>query len=150
MRRARPGSVAQTRRAGSGLVRRWLVLVLLAAALGDNPPAAGQTGGSAAAKPDQAAVDRAILNGYRRYSGTCSHCHGSDGLGSTFAPSLIEQPLPFEPFAEVVNNGRARGNSVMRGFAGDPNVAPYIADIYAYLQARAAGTVGRGRPARSQ
>ncbi len=56
--------------------------------------------------------------------------------------------MPFEQFAEVVNNGRARGNSVMRGFADDPNVAPHIPDIYAYLQARAAGTVGRGRPAR--
>jgi mono/diheme cytochrome c family protein len=131
-------------------VRRWLVLPLLAAILGAHAPAAGQAGGGAEAGPDQAAVDRAILNGYRRYSATCSHCHGPDGLGGTFAPSLIEQPLPFEQFAEVVNNGRARGDSVMRGFAGDPNVAPYIADIYAYLRARAAGTVGRGRPERSR
>jgi mono/diheme cytochrome c family protein len=126
-------------------VRRRLLLALLAAALGDNPPAAAQNA-SVEAKPDQAAVDRAILSGYRRYAASCSHCHGADGLGSTFAPSLIEQPLPAEQFTEVVNDGRARGNSVMRGFAGDPNVAPYIADIYTYLQARAAGTVGRGRP----
>jgi mono/diheme cytochrome c family protein len=145
--RAWPGSFARTRRR---LVWRWLVLTLLAAVLEENAPAAGQAGGSEAAKPDQATVERAILNGYRRYSATCSHCHGADGLGSTFAPSLIERPLPFEQFAEVVSNGRTRGNSVMRGFANDPNVAPYIADIYAYLQARAAGTVGRGRPARSR
>jgi mono/diheme cytochrome c family protein len=129
---------------------RWLALALLAAVLGENAPAAGQAGGSPAANPDQAAADRAILNGYRRYSATCSHCHGPGGLGSTFAPSLIERPLPFEQFAEVVNNGRTRGNSVMRGFASDPNVAPYVADIYAYLQARASGTVGRGRPGRSR
>jgi mono/diheme cytochrome c family protein len=129
-------------------VRRWLVLTLLTAVLGENVPAAGQPGDSTEAKPDQAAVDRAILNGYRRYNATCSHCHGPDGLGSTFALSLIERPLPFEQFAEVVNNGRARGDSVMRGFADDPNVAPHIADIYRYLQARAEGTVGRGRPAR--
>ena len=139
-------------------MRPWLVLPLVAAVLGYavlgyavlwyNAPAAAQAGGGVEAKPDQAAVDRAILNGYRRYNATCSHCHGSDGVGSTFAPSLIERPLPFEQFAEVVDSGRARGNSVMRGFADDPNVAPHIADIYAYLQARAAGTVGRGRPAR--
>ena len=36
----------------------------------------------------------------------------------------------------------------MKGFAGDPNVAPYIDDIYAYLQARADGALGRGRPTR--
>ncbi|TIX83067.1 MAG: cytochrome C, partial [Mesorhizobium sp.] len=40
------------------------------------------------------------------------------------------------------------GPSVMKGFADDPNVAPYIDDIYAYLQARADGALGRGRPER--
>ena len=34
----------------------------------------------------------------------------------------------------------------MRGFADDPNVAPYVRDIYLYLEARADGSVGRGRP----
>ena len=29
-----------------------------------------------------------------------------------------------------------------------PNIAPYIDDIYAYLQARSDGVLGRGRPAR--
>jgi mono/diheme cytochrome c family protein len=128
-------------------VRRSLVLASLVAVLGDNPPATAQSGG-VEAEPDQTAADRAILNGYRRYAATCSHCHGADGLGSTFAPSLIEQPLPAEQFAEVVNNGITRGNAVMRGFGDDPNVAPHVADIYAYLQARAAGSIGRGRPGR--
>jgi len=36
----------------------------------------------------------------------------------------------------------------MKGFAGDPNIAPYVDDILAYLQARADGALGRGRPAR--
>jgi mono/diheme cytochrome c family protein len=84
---ARSGGFVRTGRAGSRRGRRRLVLTLLAAVLWEQAPAAGQAGGSAAAKPDQAAVDRAILNGYRRYNATCSHCHGSDGLGSTFAPS---------------------------------------------------------------
>jgi hypothetical protein len=34
----------------------------------------------------------------------------------------------------------------MKGFSGDPNVAPYVDDIYAYLQARADGVLARGRP----
>jgi hypothetical protein len=36
----------------------------------------------------------------------------------------------------------------MKGFGGDPNIAPYVDDIYAYLQARADGALGRGRPIR--
>jgi hypothetical protein len=34
----------------------------------------------------------------------------------------------------------------MKGFAGDSNVEPYVADIYAYLQAREDGALDRGRP----
>jgi hypothetical protein len=30
--------------------------------------------------------------------------------------------------------------------AGDPNIAPYVDDIFVYLQARADGALGRGRP----
>jgi mono/diheme cytochrome c family protein len=92
------------------------------------------------------AVARAVLNGYRRYNSACNHCHGPDGVGSTFAPSLIEQPLPFARFQEIVEQGSASGTSVMRGFADDPNLAPHIRDIYLYLEARAAGSIGRGRP----
>jgi hypothetical protein len=36
----------------------------------------------------------------------------------------------------------------MKGFSEDPNVAPYVDDIYAYLQARADGVLDRGRPTR--
>jgi mono/diheme cytochrome c family protein len=93
------------------------------------------------------AAGQAILNGYRRYNSACNHCHGPDGVGSTFAPSLIERPLPFARFQGIVKHGSASGVSVMRGFADDPNVAPFIRDIYLYLAARADGSVGRGRPA---
>jgi mono/diheme cytochrome c family protein len=93
-----------------------------------------------------AALEAAILNGYRRYHGTCSHCHGPDGRGGSFAPSLIETQLPFPRFEAIVRDGVASGTSVMQGFADDPNLAPYIGDIYAYLRARAEGVIGRGRP----
>jgi mono/diheme cytochrome c family protein len=93
-----------------------------------------------------AALEAAILNGYRRYHGTCSHCHGPDGRGGSFAPSLIETQLPFPRFEAIVRDGVASGTSVMQGFADDPNLAPYIGDIYADLRARAEGVIGRGRP----
>lgn len=101
----------------------------------------------AQAKRNEAPTREAILNGYRRYNSACNHCHGPDGVGSTFAPSLIEDPLPFAPFRAIVEQGSARGAAVMRGFADDPNVAPYVRDIWLYLEARADGSLGRGRPA---
>jgi mono/diheme cytochrome c family protein len=113
-------------------------------------PAAGQrdAAGDQPYRVEAGAVDPGTYNGYRRYHATCSHCHGPDGMGSSFGRSLIDRPLPFAAFAEVVRVGAARGSAVMKGFAGDPNVEPYIADIYAYLRARADGALGRGRPLR--
>lgn len=91
-------------------------------------------------------LDRSVLNGYRRYNASCNHCHGPDGTGSSFGPGLIEAPMGAEAFREAVLSGRSNGLSVMKGFANDPNVVPYLEDIYAYLSARANGLVGRGRP----
>jgi hypothetical protein len=67
-------------------------------------------------------------------------------LGSTFAPSLIDRISDIETFRRVVRDGRRSGASIMRGYADDPNVAPYVDDIYIYLKARADGRLGRGRP----
>jgi mono/diheme cytochrome c family protein len=136
-------------------MRRIRLLALLAAVA---CVLAGEVG--AAAGPEPAAgqdklyrivdgkVDKRTYNGYRRYNSICIHCHGPDGIGSSFRPSLIAAPLDLPAFRQVVLAGRTNGNSVMKGFAGDGNVEPYIEDIYAYLQARSDGALGRGRPAR--
>jgi mono/diheme cytochrome c family protein len=126
---------------------RWLAAsaAATATALACAPVRAEQPAAVQAGR--EPAAGQAILNGYRRYNSACNHCHGPDGVGSTFAPSLIEQPLPFARFRTVVEQGSASGTAVMRGFADDPNVAPYVRDIWLYLEARAGGSVGRGRPA---
>jgi len=93
-------------------------------------------------------VDAETYNGHRRYHAGCNHCHGPDGLGSSFGPSLVAAPLDAGAFRRIVLRGRSNGASVMKGFAGDANVEPHIDDIYAYLRARADGALGRGRPAR--
>lgn len=96
-------------------------------------------------------VDARTYNGYRRYHAGCNHCHGPDGVGSTFASSLVARPVDIETFRRVVRKGQSSsGTSVMKGFASDPNFAPYIDDIYAYLQARADGALDRGRPERAE
>jgi mono/diheme cytochrome c family protein len=92
------------------------------------------------------AIDSRTYDGFRRYHAACSHCHGPDGLGSMFAGSLIEQIPDIETFRHVVLTGVRRDAGIMKGFAQDPNIAPYIDNIYAYLQARADGVLPRGRP----
>jgi mono/diheme cytochrome c family protein len=93
-------------------------------------------------------VDARTYNGFRRYHAGCNHCHGPDGVGSTFGPSLVDGLSGVDAFRRAVLDGRISATSAMQGFADDPNVAPYVDDIYAYLQARADGRLGRGRPAR--
>jgi mono/diheme cytochrome c family protein len=93
-------------------------------------------------------VDARTYNGYRRYHAGCNHCHGQDGLGSTFAPPLVTGGLDRARFRAIVLGGIQTGNAVMKGFADDPNVAPYVDDIYAYLRARSDGALAPGRPER--
>jgi methanol metabolism-related c-type cytochrome len=99
-------------------------------------------------------VDQGTYNGWRRYHASCHTCHGPDGLGSSYAPSLVDslKTMSYEEFTEVVINGRqnvtSSQQSVMPAFGTVMDVATYIDDIYGYLQARADGVLGRGRPQR--
>jgi methanol metabolism-related c-type cytochrome len=97
-------------------------------------------------------VDQGTYNGWRRYHASCHTCHGPDGLGSSYAPSLVDAPMSYDEFTEVVINGRQNvttsQQSVMPAFGTVMDVATYIDDIYGYLQARADGVLGRGRPQR--
>ena len=99
-------------------------------------------------------VDKGTYNGYRRYHASCHTCHGPDGLGSSYAPNLVEsmKALSYDQFTEVVINGRQNvtgtQKNVMPAFGAVEDVALYIEDIYAYLKARADDAIGRGRPQR--
>jgi mono/diheme cytochrome c family protein len=129
-----------------------IVFGILVVLLGSGIGGAGRTGTGIAAEPlyrvVNGKVDARTYEGYRRYHAGCNHCHGPDGVGSSFGPSLVAAPFDIAAFRDAVRNGRASGTSVMKGFAGDANVEPFIDDIHAYLTARAEGVLGRGRPAR--
>jgi mono/diheme cytochrome c family protein len=71
-------------------------------------------------------VDARTYNGFRRYHAVCNHCHGPDGVGSTFGPSLVDYLTDINTFRRVMREGRRNGVSIMKGFADDPNVSPYI------------------------
>ena len=111
------------------------------------PAAAAATAPAAAAAPGKT-VDWPVFSGYKRYSGNCQVCHGTDALGGTFAPNLTNslKTMDHDTFLTTVVNGKQNGELAMPAFGTDPNVMCYIEDIYTYLKARADGTVGRGRP----
>ena len=99
-------------------------------------------------------VDFGTYNGYRRYHSHCHVCHGPDGMGSSYAPALIESlpDIGYEGYLEAVVYGIENVNqtqqSVMPAFGEVEDVINYLEDIYSYLKARADGAVGRGRPER--
>ena len=122
-----------------GPIVHWLTLLLILLAA---PPAVAEPVPAGPGSPDRST----LREGYRRYQGVCGHCHGPDGVGSTFAESLIAPVPARERFLAAVRDGVSTSRGEMRGFAEDPNVAPYLDAIYAYLVERAAGRLGRGRP----
>lgn len=97
---------------------------------------------------EKGTVDWYTFSGYRRYHAECHVCHGPAGLGSSYAPNLVEsvRRLGYEGYFNLVVNGRQTEVQVMPAFADNLNVMCFVDDIYAYLVARADGIIGRERP----
>jgi methanol metabolism-related c-type cytochrome len=99
-------------------------------------------------------VDWYTYSGYIRYGMECLRCHGPDGEGSSYAPSLVDalKTSSYTDFLGIVAGGKrdvtAAQDLVMPAFGTDKNVMCFIDDIYIYLRARANGALGRGRPAK--
>jgi methanol metabolism-related c-type cytochrome len=98
-------------------------------------------------------VDFYSYIGFVRYSANCMQCHGPDGLGSTYAPSLVNslKTLSYGDVLATVAGGKrnvsASENLVMPALGENKNVMCYIDAIYVYLRGRSDGAIGRGRPA---
>lgn len=95
-------------------------------------------------------VDKVTYIGWRTYTANCLRCHGQDGVGSTFAPSLLDKmkEIDRERFMTSVAKGYTGQVGVMPPWEGNPNVSKYYEHLYAYLLARAEGVLPPGRPAR--
>lgn len=137
----------------SRCISKGLSIATLAAILGVVGPMSGSAQDTE--KPyviKDGVVDWYTFSGFRRYHAECHVCHGPDGLGSSFAPALVEslKALTYDDFLEVVVNGRERigtsEQSKMPAFGANLNVMCFIDDLYAYLKARSDGALGRGRP----
>jgi len=97
-------------------------------------------------------VDWYTYIGFTRYSAECLRCHGPDGMGSTYAPALVDslKHLSFTDFYTTVASGKqavsSSQNLVMPALGTDKNVMCFVNEIYTYLRARSDGALGRGRP----
>ncbi|HEY0185757.1 MAG TPA: c-type cytochrome, methanol metabolism-related [Rhodopila sp.] len=97
-------------------------------------------------------VDWYTYVGFTRYSSECMRCHGPDGMGSTYAPALVDsmQRLSYSDFYGMVASGKrvvsASQQLVMPAQGENRNVMCFVDAIYSYLRARSDGAVGRGRP----
>ncbi len=97
-------------------------------------------------------VDWYTYSGYLRYSSECLRCHGPDGMGSSYAPKLIDslKTIDYQNFLATVAGGKkdlgAGQERVMPALGTNNNVMCYIDDIYTYLKARSDGALGRNRP----
>lgn len=116
-----------------------------------------------------------VYLGWRVFQDKCAACHGSAASGTAGAPDLLPKvgamgPRQFVslvlkrydwnlPPSQASGEGAAREalvEEVMRrkegymltmpAWEGEPRVSAHIADLYAYLSARAEGTQGPGRP----
>ncbi len=129
----------------------------------------------AQALAQQARLPGSVYTGWRVFQERCAGCHGAAAEGSAQAPDLLERlrtmgPRQFVgrvlnrydwglPGAQAGSDGVARealvdevlqrrqGVLTMPAWREEPRVSAHIADLYAYLSARAEGTQGPGRPA---
>ena len=115
-----------------------------------------------------------VYTGWRVFQERCAGCHGEAATGTDKAPNLLERvqtlgPRSFVsrvlyrydwgiPAAQAGSESAARealveeilqrrqGAIQMPAWQGEPRVQAHIADLYAWLSARAHGTQGPGRP----
>ncbi len=90
--------------------------------------------------------------GFVQYGANCLACHGPDGLGSSYAPSLVDslKTMNYADFTATVIQGKkdvsTSSDLVMPSFGENKNIMCYLDPIYIYLRARSTGALGRGRP----
>lgn len=102
-----------------------------------------------ATSAEQCTVDKRTYIGWRTYNSSCSHCHGQDGLGGSFAPSLVAGNTAvreFEAFTRITEEGTEGPTGVMPPFKDNPNINDKIPDLYQYLKARSDKLLPPGRP----
>ncbi len=96
-------------------------------------------------------VTPAVYQGWKQFALNCARCHGDFGVGTSFAPALVESVKPAgtiptaELFIQTVCVGRM--DKGMPGWCALGLEMGAMQEIHDYLMDRANGNVGLGRPA---
>ena len=121
----------------------------------------------------EASPPGSVYSGWRVFQDKCARCHGDNATGAG-GPDLLPRvrelgprrfvdlvlrryewniPAPDAASESAARNAlidailqREAGALTMPAWEGEPRVQAHIADLYAYLSARADGRVGPGRP----
>ncbi|MDH5539209.1 MAG: cytochrome c [Rhizobacter sp.] len=115
-----------------------------------------------------------VYTGWRVFQDKCAGCHGPAASGTSVGPDLLPRVSEMGsrrfvglvlkrydwslPASQAGSEAAARdalidevvqrkaGSLTMPAWQGEPRVSAHIADLFAYLSARAQGTQGPGRP----
>ena len=102
----------------------------------------------------QCQVDALTYTGWRTYKIECQQCHGGGGMGSTFAPNLMDRfnkaGVDYGRFLYVLDHGYTGQTGAMPSMAKNSRVQKAKQALFAYLQARADGVIPLGRPPKPQ
>ena len=107
------------------------------APLGASPPAQAPTPASD--------IYTDVYNGWKWWHVYCYRCHGTDALGTTTAPSLIEanEKMPRAQFLRIVRDGvKDKGMAAWDKLLD----AKQMGQLYVYVRARADKVLPPGRP----
>ena len=113
------------------------------AAAQDSAPSKAPAGGTTTASQPE-------YDGWKVFHSYCDRCHGQDATGSSFAPNLRQSVgangMTESAFAAAVADGRPdKGMPAFKTMITDAQ----IGQLYAYVKARSASTLGPGRPKRA-
>ena len=100
---------------------------------------------AAAAAPKSNGIYDSVYNGWKWWHVYCYRCHGTNAVGTTLAPNLTDpnEKMPLQEFRQTVKTGSADGQMQAWDKLLDDK---QIAQLYAYVRARADKVLPPGRP----
>jgi len=126
------------------VIWRGAAIVLVVAAVG-LAGLAGAQSPPASTSPKARQIYDSVYSGWKWWHVYCYRCHGTNAIGTTLAPNLTDpnEKMPLEEFRQIVKTGSSDGQMQAWDKLLDDK---QIAQIYAYVRARADKVLPPGRP----